>query len=139
DFDFWSAYRGAVDDMLAAERHAIENLGSLSAAGRAEQLAAVARTADSFQTLLDADQYAELQHQGRRHLSRDAFLAALLISLYRDEPLFQIPFRVLTALVDIDEGFITWCQRHALMVHRMIGAKIGTGGTSGHDYLAAAA
>ena len=37
--------------------------------------------------------------------------------------------------MDVDEGFTTWRYRHALMVQRMIGSKIGTGGTSGHDYL----
>ena len=31
----------------------------------------------------------------------------------------------------------TWRYRHALMVHRMIGNKIGTGGSSGHSYLKA--
>lgn len=139
NFDFWSAYAGAVDTMLAAEREAIRNLESLTEEGRAEQLASLDATADSFQTLFDADRYAELRNRGQRHLSRDAFLAALLINLYRDEPLFQIPFRVLRAVVDIDEGFTTWRQRHAVMVHRMIGGKIGTGGTSGHAYLAAAA
>ena len=28
-----------------------------------------------------------------------------------------------------------WRYRHALMVQRMIGVKIGTGGSAGHDYL----
>lgn len=139
DFDFWAAYSGAVDTMLEAERRAIENLDSLTDEGRASQLASLEETADSFQTLFDAEQYADLRAKGHRHLSRDGFLAALLINLYRDEPLFQIPFRVLRAVVEVDEGFTTWRQRHALMVHRMIGAKIGTGGTSGHSYLAAAA
>lgn len=138
-FDFWAAYARAVEDMLAGERHAIENLESLTAEGRAEQLAGVDETAASFQTLFDADQYAQLRDRGQRQFSHQAFLAALLINLYRDEPLFQTPFRLLTALVGIDEGFTTWRQRHALMVHRMIGAKIGTGGTSGHAYLTAAA
>src|SRR5699024_8098889 len=86
DFDFWSAYAGAVQEMLAAERYAIENLHSLTEEGRAEQLAGVAETEANFQTLFDADKYAELRNKGRRHLSHDAFLAALLISLYRDEP-----------------------------------------------------
>src|SRR5690625_2033397 len=130
-FDFWAAYARAVEEMLAGERRAIENLETLTDAGRAEQLAALEETAASFQTLFDADQYAELQRRGHRQFSHQAFLAALLINLYRDEPLFQTPFRLLTALVGIDEGFTTWRQRHALMVHRMIGAKIGTGGTSG--------
>ena len=39
----------------------------------------------------------------------------------------------------MDELFTSWRQRHALMVRRMIGAKIGTGGSSGHKYLQAAA
>ncbi|MDP6169384.1 MAG: tryptophan 2,3-dioxygenase family protein, partial [Candidatus Marinimicrobia bacterium] len=41
----------------------------------------------------------------------------------------------LSRLMDVDELFTTWRQRHALMVRRMIGAKIGTGGSSGHAYL----
>ena len=39
----------------------------------------------------------------------------------------------------MDELFTSWRQRHALMVRRMIGAKIGTGGSSGHKYLHEAA
>ena len=35
----------------------------------------------------------------------------------------------------MDELLSTWRYRHALMVHRMIGTKIGTGGSSGHLYL----
>ena len=35
----------------------------------------------------------------------------------------------------MDELLAAWRYRHALMVHRMIGTKIGTGGSSGHHYL----
>ena len=63
--------------------------------------------------------------------------AALLITLYRDQPVLQLPFRLLTALMDVDEPLTLWRYRHALMVQRMIGVKIGTGGSSGHDYLRA--
>ena len=65
--------------------------------------------------------------------------AALLINLYRDEPILHLPFRFLSLLVDIDEQFTHWRYRHALMVQRMIGTKIGTGGSSGHGYLRKAA
>ncbi|MDE2048710.1 MAG: tryptophan 2,3-dioxygenase, partial [Betaproteobacteria bacterium] len=51
------------------------------------------------------------------------------------EPLFQTPFRLLTAMINIDEGWMLWRHRHVLMVSRMIGTKIGTGGSSGVDYL----
>ena len=65
--------------------------------------------------------------------------AALLITLYQDEPVLNQASRLLRAIVDIDELMTVWRQRHALMVHRMIGVKMGTGGSSGFHYLTKAA
>ncbi len=138
-FDFWAEYRASVDAMLDQEARIIRDNDSLDDQGRAEQLAAHDATVQTFATVFDRDRYDELREKGERQLSHDAFIAALLITLYRDEPAFQMPHRLLTALVDVDEGFTAWRQRHALMVHRMIGSKIGTGGTSGHRYLEKAA
>ena len=138
-FDFWSEYRAAVEAMLEREGRIIREDLRLDEAGRAEQLAAHDATVATFETVFDRERYDELRDKGDRQLSHDAFVAALLITLYRDEPAFQMPHRLLTALVDIDEGFTAWRQRHALMVHRMIGSKIGTGGTTGHRYLQRAA
>jgi tryptophan 2,3-dioxygenase len=42
---------------------------------------------------------------------------------------------VCEALVDIDEGVQEWRYRHVKMVERIIGAKTGTGGSSGAAYL----
>ena len=42
---------------------------------------------------------------------------------------------LLEQLVDIDEGQQEWRYRHVKMVERTIGAKIGTGGSSGAPYL----
>jgi tryptophan 2,3-dioxygenase len=42
---------------------------------------------------------------------------------------------VCEALVDIDEGVQEWRYRHVKMVERIIGAKTGTGGSSGAEYL----
>lgn len=39
-------------------------------------------------------------------------------------------------LLDIDEGIQEWRYRHVKMVERTIGAKMGTGGSSGVKYLA---
>ncbi|CAN1645503.1 TDO2 Tryptophan 2,3-dioxygenase (vermilion) [Candidatus Nanopelagicaceae bacterium] len=39
-------------------------------------------------------------------------------------------------LVDIDEGIQEWRYRHVKMVERTIGQKMGTGGSSGVEYLA---
>jgi len=138
-FDFWRAYRESVGEMLARDRAVIEALPTLDEAGRAAQLRQFEATVAGFEAAFDAERWAELVRGGSRRLSHRAFLAALLINLYRDEPIFQLPFRFLTALVDIDEGFTNWRHRHALLAHRMIGGRIGTGGTSGHEYLEAAA
>ncbi len=135
DFDFWTAYRDAIEKVAASDRALIEGHPNLTAEGRNNELERFDATASTFGSLFSEGAYEELRRAGRRRFSREAFLAALLINLYRDEPILQIPFRVLRALMDVDEGFTTWRSRHAIMVMRMIGSKIGTGGTSGHDYL----
>jgi tryptophan 2,3-dioxygenase len=74
-----------------------------------------------------------------RNLSADAARSALFIMLYRRYPMLQLPFQLLNALLEIDEQLSSWRYRHMNMVHRMIGSRIGTGGSSGKDYLKAAA
>jgi len=74
-----------------------------------------------------------------RSLSPGACRAALFIMLYRGYPLLQLPFQLLNALLEIDEQLSSWRYRHMNMVHRMIGTRIGTGGSSGKNYLKAAA
>jgi len=53
--------------------------------------------------------------------------------------LLQLPFQLLNCLLEIDEQLSSWRYRHMNMVHRMIGMRIGTGGSTGKDYLKAAA
>jgi tryptophan 2,3-dioxygenase len=72
-------------------------------------------------------------------LSAAANRAALFIMLYRGYPILQLPFQLLNSLLEIDEQLSSWRYRHMNMVHRMIGTRIGTGGSSGKDYLKAAA
>lgn len=70
-----------------------------------------------------------------RHLSPAAARSALFIMLFRDEPIFQQAFRFLDSLLDIDTGMAAWRGRHINMVHRMIGLRVGTGGSTGKSYL----
>ena len=74
-----------------------------------------------------------------RLLSPAACRAALFIMLYRGYPLLQLPFQLLNCLLEIDEQLSSWRYRHMNMVHRMIGTRIGTGGSTGKDYLKGAA
>ena len=64
-----------------------------------------------------------------------ALRAALFIMLYRDEPLFRLPFALLNSLIEIDEQLANFRYRHLQMVRRMIGTRVGTGGSSGEQYL----
>ena len=57
---------------------------------------------------------------------------ALLAEVYDDA---GTPAEVCEALIDIDEGIQEWRYRHVKAVERIIGAKGGTGGSSGVEYL----
>jgi tryptophan 2,3-dioxygenase len=74
----------------------------------------------------------------QRSLAPEACRSALFIMLYRGYPVLQLPFQLLNQLLEIDEQLSTWRYRHMSMVHRMIGTRIGTGGSTGKDYLKAA-
>ncbi|MEO8424474.1 MAG: tryptophan 2,3-dioxygenase family protein [Actinomycetota bacterium] len=55
-----------------------------------------------------------------------------LVAMANDHP---DSFAVSEGLLDHDESFSIWRFHHVLMVEREIGAKRGTGGSSGVDYL----
>lgn len=60
-------------------------------------------------------------------------LQVTLIELYRKDPNNA---EMCERLVDLDEGLQEWRYRHMKMVQRTIGARMGTGGSSGAQYLA---
>ena len=122
--------------MLLSDKQIIQANTTLSQREIEFQLGEVTHTKQLFQSILDEGQYNQLRADGEFRLSHRGFLAALFINLYRDEPMLYSPFRYLTLLADIDELFTNWRQRHVVMVQRMLGTKIGTGGSSGHEYLA---
>jgi len=72
---------------------------------------------------------------GRGNVPPAAMRAALFITLYRNLPIFYLPFELLNSLSEIDELLSSWRYRHFMMVRRMIGLRVGTGGTSGAGYL----
>jgi tryptophan 2,3-dioxygenase len=57
----------------------------------------------------------------------------VLLEVHRNDPESA---GVCERLLDIDEGLQEWRYRHVKMVERTIGAKMGTGGSSGVKYLA---
>jgi len=135
NFDFTARYRQAVEQMLARDSQVIAANPTLDDARRQVEQQGLEATRESFRCLLDAGRYGKLKADGRFRMRRQAVLAALFIHLYRDEPILHLPFRLLTNLLELDELLTTWRYHHAMLAHRMLGTKIGTGGSSGHEYL----
>lgn len=114
DTSFWQKYRAAYVASLSQAEMA--NLGVF----------------DSI--FIDTDKYPE-----GRAFSAEASRNAMFIMLYRDQPLLQLPYELLNTLLEIDEQLSMWRHRHIHMVQRTIGKRVGTGGSSGAEYLRGAA
>jgi tryptophan 2,3-dioxygenase len=61
--------------------------------------------------------------------------AMLFIETYRDLPLLSWPREILAAVIELEQAFVLFRQRHARMVERVIGRRTGTGGSAGVEYL----
>lgn len=111
---FWKSYRKAyADSLLEVEQGNLNNFDKL---------------------FINENDYP----QGRK-LSMDASRNALFIMLYRDYPLLHQPFEIISILLEIDELLSSWRHRHIHMVQRTIGKRVGTGGSTGAQYLKSAA
>ena len=59
----------------------------------------------------------------------------VFIESYRELPLLAWPRKLISTLIELEQSMILWRTSHARMVERMIGRRIGTGGSSGVGYL----
>ena len=136
-FSFWKDYRAAVEKRIESSRTNLKN-STFDDETKQKHLKGISMMEEGFRSVFNEAAYEKMQKEGSWRLSHKALRAALFIYLYRDEPILQSPFNMMQNLQTIDENFTQWRYRHALMVHRMIGIKMGTGGSSGHKYLKAA-
>jgi tryptophan 2,3-dioxygenase len=135
EFNFWASYQTAVEEMIKGDIERIKENTQFDEETQKNSLKQYESIQRTYDALFDESKYAQLQKEGHRRLSQKATLGALFIQLYRDEPILQLPHRLLTQLINIDQLFTSWRNRHRLLVFRMIGVKIGTGGSTGHAYL----
>lgn len=127
--NLWQAYEKSVRRFIELDRKAVSK-----APDAAVKLQRLQRTQELFDSIFDEEKYQETIPSKRR-LSHKAFKAALMVHLLRDEPIFQVPFEILSLLIDIDENLTRWRSGHVALVHRIIGAKVGTGGSTGLEYV----
>jgi len=61
--------------------------------------------------------------------------ARAVLSLYRDEHSYRDWIDVCERLTEFDELVVSWRLRHIQLVERIIGTRMGTGGSAGSSYL----
>lgn len=132
-YNFQRSYEAAISKMFDIERDNIHD--KLEPAERNAMLTELQNTNRTFESVYKRDIHEQLIESKERRLGFRATSASLMIMLYQDEPMFQLPARLLHMLIDVDEQMNQWRYRHSQMVHRMIGVKMGTGGSLGHSYL----
>lgn len=135
EFSFIDAYKESLEKMLTSEKEKIKNSTYLDDEQKEMRLQMLGDTHTYYKTVLDKEYHQKQLEEGNLTFSYDATIAALFIRLYRDEPILHEPNEFLNRLVDMDEYLISWRFRHSQMVQRMLGNKMGTGGSSGHKYL----
>lgn len=134
DFDFTSKYEDAVNQMLEKEIEGIK-AAKLTDSDREIRLRMIEENRKYFERVLSETEHNKAMKEGETSLSYKATMSALLINLYRDEPILHLPYQFLRSLVELDHKIATWRFRHVQMVEKMLGQKIGTGGSSGQGYL----
>jgi tryptophan 2,3-dioxygenase len=126
---------GFLDDYLRAGDAASEaSMGRLAAAlesQRAEVSARVAASREANRSFLAAEDVDD----GERAHHRRVRAAALFIESYRHLPLLSWPRLLVDQVLEMEQQMVLFRHRHARMVERVIGRRVGTGGSSGVDYL----
>lgn len=134
-FNFIKEYEKSVENMLELEALAISKTHFINDHEKNIRLKMLDDSRVYFKSIFDKNNHNEKLKKGELKLSYKATMSALLINLYRDEPILRQPYLFLQKLIDIDDLLSSWRNRHSQMVLRIIGKKIGTGGSSGFDYL----
>uniref|UniRef100_A0A673JZZ0 Tryptophan 2,3-dioxygenase n=1 Tax=Sinocyclocheilus rhinocerous TaxID=307959 RepID=A0A673JZZ0_9TELE len=136
-FNFWGKLQANIEEGLKMENltRCFDLQKMEDSEVKEDLLAELNKQTEVFTALFDPKRHEHLLSKGERRLSYKALQGALMINFYREEPRFQVPFQLLTALMEIDTLMTKWRYNHVCMVHRMIGSKAGTGGSSGYHYL----
>jgi tryptophan 2,3-dioxygenase len=134
-FNFLAYYESAVKKMFDKEQQQILDSDYIGETEKNLRITILKNSELYFKQVINEEQFTQKIEKRETRLSYKATLNALFIHLYNEEPILNSPYTILMKLVDIDELFTTWRYRHAQMVMRMLGRKMGTGGSSGHEYL----
>ena len=77
----------------------------------------------------------DIEDEELREREKRIRTAILFIESYSNLPLLSWPRALLNEIAELEQTFVVFRFVHARMVERIIGRRIGTGGSSGVDYL----
>ena len=120
--------------LQAIGRQHEEQVQRISSGGRGTPDELRARFAEAAKMARDFFSASDVEPSRQRRIRRIR-AALLFIESYRELPLVAWPRLLVDTVVDLEEHLILWRTRHARMVERTIGRRIGTGGSAGVDYL----
>lgn len=132
---YWKNYQTQVEKHLQIDINTINSHQFLNQEQKNQQIQVIKVQLENFKILFDVDGYKKLLETQQVTFSQKGLLCALFILLHRQEPLLQIPFKIIQSFIEFDSSLTTWRHAHALLAQKMLGKKIGTGGSSGSDYL----
>ncbi|MSR47757.1 MAG: tryptophan 2,3-dioxygenase [Planctomycetes bacterium] len=122
-----------LDAYLACHRHEVNAaMKAQQPGGSIDPQVAALYAAEMEQAELFLRRGDDVKDDPRRRRLR---AAALFIESYRELPLLAWPREILDLVIQLEQAFLIFRQRHARMVERMIGRRVGTGGSDGVRYL----
>ncbi|UCE01693.1 MAG: tryptophan 2,3-dioxygenase [Candidatus Latescibacterota bacterium] len=125
---FMREYMAAFEEQHGAQTEHLVQAGLGSAGALRDRFESNVRRAREF---LLAEDVTENQRERRRRIRA----GILFIESYRDLPLLAWPRLLVDTIVELEELLVIWRSRHARMAERVIGRRVGTGGSPGVDYL----
>jgi tryptophan 2,3-dioxygenase len=125
-----AAVDGFLEEYLAALEASNRRQAEATGRGVRDPKAKAALDARFASETAEARAWLEPKDPHRRRIRA----AILFIEGYRELPLLAWPHEILSRVVETEQGLLVFRQRHARMVERVIGRRVGTGG-SGLDYL----
>ncbi|MHA1991009.1 MAG: tryptophan 2,3-dioxygenase family protein [Candidatus Hodarchaeales archaeon] len=126
--DFIHNYINGYQGILSQQREKLEQADVDNLEGLKKRMEVSLNQVKEFLEALDIS-------SDDKHKIRRIRAGILFIESYRNLPLLAWPRLLLDSIVELEENFILFRTRHARMVERMIGRRIGTGGSTGVDYL----
>jgi tryptophan 2,3-dioxygenase len=96
------------------------------------------RDVDNARAFLEGRDLTHLPEEEQRK-RRHSRAALVFIESHRELPRLAWPREVVETTLVLEQAMVIWRWRHARMVERVIGRRVGTGGSGGVDYLDATA